>query len=191
MVSSTIKLNLSGEEITGMGAEETPMSRRGNCDGGAPRRERATSRSRPTHALQTPSSSASSMVSSTSTMPLSPMKRLWICSKPSKTNTFVAPGLGLADQHFAACRRLWNQTRLTDHHRIRTRTGNGGRYHAEDAQARHPRADRRRLWLCLDTPGNQRNRHPYLCRSARNVTHGGDPGGHKVRRARSWAWATS
>ena len=71
----SIKLNLSGEEPTGMGAEETPMSERRRWRWPSPRRAAAARWCRRMPARPARSSSASGTASRTSTTPRSPTRR--------------------------------------------------------------------------------------------------------------------
>ena len=88
----TIKLNLSGEEITGMRAEETPMSEEEVDDGGARGQGSATSRSPPTRAPRVRSSNASATALASSITPRSPTRRRSTCWRRPRTGTSSRPG---------------------------------------------------------------------------------------------------
>src|SRR6202167_5529340 len=88
----------------------------------------------------------------------------------------------MADQHGATRGTVGHQAGIASRDAVRARARNVHRDHEEDASARHPRLDWRRLRLCLDAAGHQRQGHPDLRRNARLHADGSHPGRHQIRR---------
>ena len=134
----SIKLNLSGEEITGMARRRDADVRGRGRHGGARGEAAATRAWRPMPARPARSSNASAMASRTSITPRSPTKRRSTCWKRPRT-AFRRAGPRLADQYRA--QRRANGASSPDRSSRCATSANSKRASkpAEDASARHPR----------------------------------------------------
>jgi hypothetical protein len=102
---------------------------------------------------------------------------------------------GLADQHLPPRVAVGADARGDEEDGLPPRAGGRHREHARDAQARHPHPARRRLRLRLDAARHQ-CQGPGVLRQARGHEHDGSPAvGHRLGRADDedgqGSWATS
>jgi imidazolonepropionase-like amidohydrolase len=168
----SIKLNLSGEAITGMGAEETPMSEEEVA--------MAVSEARCRNKVVSAHARSSGSVKQ--------------CVRHGIQNIFHASfcdeeGLDMLeavkDKHFVAPGIAWliNTARYAEKWGIKPGSPLSLEYERELEMCvetmkkmhrrGHPHLHRRRLWLCLDAAGDQRQGHSDLCQTARLLADGG------------------
>ena len=177
-----IKINLSGESITGMPAEYTPFHRRRDRDvrdrGQALRQARRRARAlvRVDQAMR--------QARHRGDLPRELRRRR--SARPARSQQAQAlrrAGPGVADQHLASRVRMGPDARSDEEDGLPPRARGRGRDAEDDAEARHPHPARRRLRLRVDAARHQRQ-GPRVLRQVRRHEHdGSDAVGHRLGRA--------
>ena len=178
----SIKLNLSGDNFTPaspagttwMSDEEVAMAVHETHMRGKRVAAHARSCASVKQACATASRSSTTRASST--------RRRWTCWRRTRTGTSSRPASASSTRCSTRRSRGASTRAKAVEHGLRDRVGGRDRVAVEDAQARHPRAARRRLRIRLHAALPERPRPRAVRQVPRLHADGGDPVGDQLRR---------